>query len=193
MKKYIAVFAGLVLALSLGAASAQITSGGVNVQCVRWNPDGTCAQHQTNVNIGTGSGPTQGQYPAGQYPAGQYPAGQQQQVMPAYMQGQNTRQMGSQMADLSFFGNLIAGTGGLVRMLPPILLGVAVVVFFFFLIRYLIAGKADPAEKKKHMKNMMYSLIAIFVMVTLWGIIAFAGDIFGINPNVAVTAPTLPR
>lgn len=175
MKKYIVIFAGIVLGLSLGAAAAQVT-GGVGA-CVRFDSNNICVQYQNS--------PTPGQPGYGQP--------NYQQGGPAYSQGPNTRQIGSQQADLSFFGNLIAGTGGLVRMLPPILVGAAVVVFFFFLIRYLIDGKTDPAEKKKHMKNMMYSLIAIFVMVTLWGIIAFAGDLIGINPNVQVTAPTLPR
>lgn len=185
MKKYIAIFAGLVLGLSLTVVSAQI-SGNI---CVRFGSDGvTCLQYQ----------PTPNQQQPGAYPQqpGTYQqpgAYQQQPINPAYVQGPNTRRPGTQAADLSFFGNLIAGTGGLVRMLPPILLGAAVVVFFFFLIRYLIAGKNDPAEKKKELKRMMYSLIAIFVMVTLWGIIAFAGDLIGINPNVAVTAPSLPR
>ena len=100
--------------------------------------------------------------------------------------------MGANQADLSFFRNLIGGVGGLVTMLPPILLGVAVVVFFFYLIKYLIAGKNDPAEKKKALTSMIYALVAIFIMVTLWGIVAFFGDFIGINPNVQVNAPALP-
>lgn len=110
----------------------------------------------------------------------------------AYTQGQYQRQMGANQADLSFFRNLIGGVGGLVTMLPPILLGVAVVVFFFYLIKYLIAGKNDPAEKKKALTSMIYALVAIFIMVTLWGIVAFFGDFIGINPNVQVNAPALP-
>lgn len=188
MKKYIAIFAGLVMMLSLGAASAQITGGGVNVQCVRWDTDGTCAQYSAGANIITGSGVTQGAGGTYQQPG----AYQQQPMTPAYVQGQNTRRPGAQMADLMFFGNAVNQAGGIIRMLPAILLGIAVVVFFYFLIRYLIAGKNEPGKKKEELSRMMYSLIAIFVMVTLWGIIAFFGDIIGINPNVAVTAPAIP-
>ena len=70
-------------------------------------------------------------------------------------------------------------------------MGVAVVAFFWFLIRYFITDAAE--DKSKAVKNMGYSLAAIFVMVTLWGIIAFFGDAIGLNPNVQVSAPQLPH
>ncbi len=111
---------------------------------------------------------------------------------PSYTQGSYQRQMGANQADLSFFSNLIGGIGGIVRLLPPILLGLGVVFFFWFLIMYLIKGKNDAGKRKEALQNMMYSLIAIFIMVTLWGIIAFFGDFIGINPNVQVNAPVLP-
>jgi len=94
-------------------------------------------------------------------------------------------------SDLSFFQNLIGGTGSIVSMLPPILIGIAVVVFFAYLIVYLIGGK-DPESKKKHLKGMMYSLLAIFVMVCLWGIIYFVASTLDINLGGTVPAPKLP-
>lgn len=194
MNKLIKLFITLTLASSLAMVSAQVTGGS---GCVVINGQQICAGVNPNQNpngqpqAGYTQCPNGTQVPNG-YPCantgnnGPYTGGS------AYQQGQNVRSgMGTQ-ADLSFFGNLIAGVGGLVRMLPPILLGIAVVVFFFFLIKYLIAGKNDPKEKGKHMQGMLYALLAIFIMVTLWGIIAFFGDAIGINPNVQVNAPALP-
>lgn len=179
MKKYIGIIAGLAVALSLGLAGAQ--SGGVNVSgiCLERNSAGVCIRYG-NVSVGT----TQA--------GGAVQGGVIQNGNPAYVQGANINRQTGQ-ADLTFIGNLINQVGGIVRLLPPILLGAAVVVFFWFLITYLIAGKQDPAEKQKALKSMMYSLGAIFVMVALWGIVAFFGDIIGINPNVQVSAPVLPR
>ena len=183
MKKYIGVISGIFFALSIGIAAAQITGGGVQVNCVRYNQDGSCAQTGVSGNInvgGVGAGVTTGN--AGRPAAGV--AG-----TPAYQQGQAQRQ--SQTADLSFITNLLAQAGGIISMLPKLLLGVAVVLFFWYLIKYFITE--TPDEKNLAVKRMSYSLAAIFIMVTLWGIIAFFGDAIGLNPTATVFAPQLPR
>lgn len=207
MKKYFAIIASLALFVSVSIASAQITGG--NVQCVRYNNDGSCAQWSVGITAGTGpttpTGPTGGAgggtltCPAGyvlQNVGGQprcVPTQQQQVPAGGYVQGQNPRQLGAQQADLSFINGLLGQTSSIVRMLPALLIGIAVVVFFVFLIKFVIGAKDDATKKKAAQTGMLYSLGAIFIMVALWGIIAFFGDIIGINPNVQVTAPTLPR
>ncbi len=182
MKKYISIFSGLLLALSLNTALAQ--SGGVNVSgiCLERNDAGVCIRYG-NVSVGTNQVGLPGQQTVQQ-------TGQQPVANSAYSAAQYNRTQ-SQGADLSFIANLLAQVGGIVRMLPPILMGVAVVIFFWFLIQYFISNK--PEDRSKNVVGMGYSLAAIFVMVTLWGIIAFFGDAIGINPNVQVNAPQLPR
>lgn len=180
MKKYIGVISGIMFALSIGIASAQITGGGVQVNCVRYNPDGSCAQTGVSGNIsvgGTRAGITTG--------ANGGMAGN-----PAYQQGASGMRQ-TQTADLSFITNLLAQFGGIISLLPKLLLGVAVVLFFFYLIKYFITEVPD--EKNLAVKRMGFALAAIFIMVTLWGIIAFFGDAIGLNPNVQVSAPQLPR
>lgn len=173
MNKIIKLFLTISLASSLVLVSAQITGG--NAGCYTDPNTGKVVCNvgiQGTVGGGNGQQPRPGytQCPNGtQVPQG-YPCttGTQGNVPvqnQAYTQGQYNRQ--SNMADLSFFGNLINGVGGIVRLLPPILLGIAVVVFFFFLIRYIIGGKNDPAKKKDALKGLLYSLLAIFVMVAL--------------------------
>lgn len=182
MKKYIGVISGIMFALSIGIASAQITGGGVQVTCVRYNQDGSCAQTGVSGNISVGGARVGGGVPVGGAVGG---VG----GVPAFQQGQVQRQ--SQTADLSFITNLLAQAGGIISLLPRLLLGVAVVLFFWYLIKYFITEAPD--EKGSAVKRMGYSLAAIFVMVTLWGIIAFFGNAIGINPNVQVNAPQLPR
>ena len=65
-------------------------------------------------------------------------------------------------------------------------------VFFFYLIKYLIAGKNDPAEKKKSINFNDLCFGSNIYNGLLWGIVAFFGDFIGINPNVQVNAPALP-
>jgi hypothetical protein len=187
MKKYFGVLAGLVLALSMSFASAQITGGGVQVVCVRYNQDGSCAQTAISGNVVTGSGSSGSVNTGGGTGGGAVNTS----GGPAYQQGQYQRGAGT--ADLSFVANLIAQVGGIVRLLPPILTGIAVIAFFVYLIRYFLISKDNADNKKKDLSGMMYSLLAIFVMVALWGIIAFFGDAIGINPNTTVRSVQLPQ
>jgi len=62
---------------------------------------------------------------------------------------------------ISYFGNIV-------KSLIPILLGVAVVVFFWGIIQYLFTD-----AKEKGSKLMFWGIIALFVMVSIWGLVAF--------------------
>ena len=66
----------------------------------------------------------------------------------------------------------------IVNLLIPILLAAAVVAFFFGLVRYIWGGSENTAEGRR---IMIQGLIAIFVMVTLWGLIKLGQDILGIQ------------
>lgn len=181
MKKFIGVLMGLALVLSFNTSFAQITGGSVNVVCVRYNADGSCAQTSVGVGVTTGSGAGTVGVPAGGAP--QQNGGAWQQG--AYNQANNT-------ANLGFITNLLGQFGGIVRMLPPILTGLAVIVFFWYLIKYFMVGAENAEKRKEALTKMMYSLIALFVMIALWGILAFFGGILDINPNTTVNAVQLP-
>lgn len=59
----------------------------------------------------------------------------------------------------------------------------AIVVFFWGLIKYLVdVGE----EKSKGLQIMFYGVIAIFVMVSLWGIIRVLQSTFGVQNNQAI-------
>ena len=209
MKKYIGVISGIIFALSIGIASAQVT-GNLGT-CVIWNK--TCSQYEigsdgkrtgnclkevnttckqwvgvsgggTNGNGGSSAGSSGGGVPV-------MNGNQQVSNQSSIVRGQTQRQ--STTADLSFVTNLLAQAGGIISMLPKLLMGVAVVMFFVFLIRFFIIDADKAEDKQKAVKGMGYSLAAIFVMVTLWGIIAFFGDAIGLNPTATVYAPQLPK
>ena len=80
----------------------------------------------------------------------------------------------------------------IVGKLVPFLIGVALLAFFWFLILFIWKGQDDPAKQQESMKGMGYSILAIFVMVSIWGIISFAGSILGINQGGTMPAFKLP-
>lgn len=64
----------------------------------------------------------------------------------------------------------------------------AIVVFFWGLIKYLFG--LDSAENKAEgLQIMMYGVIAIFVMVSIWGIIRLLQNTF----KVTSTDPIIPK
>jgi TRAP-type C4-dicarboxylate transport system permease small subunit len=59
-----------------------------------------------------------------------------------------------------------------------VLITIAIIVFFWGLIRYLV----DVGEKKSEgLQIMMYGLVAIFVMVSIWGLIRLLQNTFQIT------------
>lgn len=84
--------------------------------------------------------------------------------------------------------NLISAIGALVGALVPILITLALVVFFWGLVRYLW-GKGGKTDHKAGKELMIWGLVSLFVMVSVWGIVRLAQDALGINPNVNPTSP----
>lgn len=77
--------------------------------------------------------------------------------------------------------NLIGAVGTIVNRLIPILVGIAILYFFWGLIQYIkSAGSKGHAEG---IKTMTAGIVAFFIMVSLYGIVNFAGNAIGINQN----------
>lgn len=87
--------------------------------------------------------------------------------------------------------NLMGAVARLVGAAIPILITLALVVFFWGLIQYLwhSGGGAEHAEKNK--KLMIWGLLTIFIMVSVWGIVRLAQDALGINPYTSAVSPTV--
>lgn len=82
--------------------------------------------------------------------------------------------------------NLVSSLSELVRRLVPLLIGVAVLAFMYGLVTYILRRNDDAR------RVMIWSLVALFVMVSFWGIITLAQSALGINPNVAPPVPQVP-
>ncbi|MCF7843298.1 hypothetical protein K9M47_00185 [Candidatus Gracilibacteria bacterium] len=68
-----------------------------------------------------------------------------------------------------------------VSRLVPFMIGVAVIAFFWFLIQYIWKGDESAGKRQEGLKGMGYSLLALFVMVSVWGIIAVMSSILGVG------------
>lgn len=72
--------------------------------------------------------------------------------------------------------------GAIINILVVLAIGVAILVFFYGLIMYLV--KAGD-EKAKGLQLMLYGVVAIFVMVSIWGLVRLLGNTFlpGVSNN----------
>lgn len=106
----------------------------------------------------------------------------------AFAQGNpTTSQAGSNVNQLfDVISNLASRSIG-------ILVTIALAVFFWGLVRYLFKlGGEKGAENGKSL--MIYGLVALFIMVSVWGIINFVSSFFGINSQATGTyGDLIPR
>lgn len=79
-----------------------------------------------------------------------------------------------------------------VGRLVPLLIGLALLAFFWFLVGFIWKGREDPKEQKKSLSGMGWSIVALFVMVSVWGIIGFMGSVVGINQGGTMSGFKLP-
>ena len=85
---------------------------------------------------------------------------------------------------------LVTSIGNIVELLIPIAFAAALLFFFWGLAQYVLAAGSD--EAKAQGKNMMiWGVVALFVMASVWGIVAFIGSALDISPTGTIVVPTV--
>jgi hypothetical protein len=72
---------------------------------------------------------------------------------------------------------LIVSLGRIFNLLIPIFIVLAILAFFWGLIKYIQGGKGLSEGRS----IMIAGLVSLFIMVSLWGILGFIGNAIGIN------------
>ena len=79
-----------------------------------------------------------------------------------------------------------------VSALIPILLSLAILVFFWGIVKF-IAHTDDAKAREEGKRVMIWGMIAIFVMVSLWALVGFLQETLGLNVFGSLGAtPALP-
>jgi len=87
---------------------------------------------------------------------------------------------------------LLQAIGNLVRLAIPIVLAIALLVFFWGLVKFIFA-QGNEGTKAEAKKIMLWGLIALFVMVSVWGLVQFINTALGVSPIAAPpVVPTVP-
>lgn len=95
----------------------------------------------------------------------------------------------AQDIEFGYFYSLLANVTTLVEGTIPLLIGVALVIFFYGLVKYV----KNP-ETSEGRKVMIAGLVALFIMVSVWGIIRLGQNILNVdNSDAGINAPSVPR
>ena len=82
-----------------------------------------------------------------------------------------------------YFSKLIRGATTLLKDVLIFLISLAVVWFIWNVVKYAMSSEEDGKEKAK--SQMINGIIAIAVIVSVWGLVAILQSIFGVNTSGA--------
>lgn len=88
------------------------------------------------------------------------------------------------------FQSILGDIGDIIKLVTPIVVALALVYFFYGLAKYILS--AGDEEKKGEGRNIMiWGIIALFVIISVWGLTKVIINTFGINENTTITVPVV--
>jgi hypothetical protein len=90
---------------------------------------------------------------------------------------------------MNTFQDFIKAFGGLIKTSLYIVAALALLVFFWGILKYVFMSGSEP-EKEKAKGVMVWGLVALFVMVSVWGIVYFFQHDLRLNISNPGGAPT---
>lgn len=90
--------------------------------------------------------------------------------------------------ELSNIKKLVIAIGDIIELLIPIVFALALLYFFWGLGRYIL-GTGQGKEDGKSI--MVWGIVGLFLMASVWGIVKFIGDALGVGTNTTVTTPSV--
>jgi hypothetical protein len=76
-------------------------------------------------------------------------------------------------------------------MLIPMALSAALIAFFWGLAKFIWQGSSNAEKRAEGMSIMVTGVAALFVMVSIWGLVALLQRTFGVSSVTRVPAPTI--
>jgi hypothetical protein len=77
----------------------------------------------------------------------------------------------------------------IVDLLVPLVFTLALLGFFWGLARYLFAGTDEGKVAGKQI--MVWGIVALFVMASVWGLVAFIQNLIGVDATSTQVVPTV--
>jgi len=81
-------------------------------------------------------------------------------------------------------------TEDIINKLAPLLIAIAVIILLIGIINYIRAGD-DEEKRSKGRNEMIYGIIGLFVMVSIWGLVAILSGTFNLKSDIPDTVNEL--
>jgi ABC-type glucose/galactose transport system permease subunit len=85
-------------------------------------------------------------------------------------------------------GGILNTVNQLVGTATPIVVALALVYFFWGLANFIL-GSSESEGRKDAIQIMIYGIIALFIMVSIWGIVNVLQSTFNVGGNPSIPAP----
>ena len=82
---------------------------------------------------------------------------------------------------LSNIETLINSIARLIGQLLPIVVALALLYFFWGLAQFILSSGGDEKAKEVGKSRMIWGIVTLFVMVSVWGLVGFIGRALNIN------------
>ena len=93
-------------------------------------------------------------------------------------------------AQLTNVESLVTAMGRIVTTAIPIVFCLIVIAFFWGLVKF-IFSQGDESAKTDAKKIMLWSIIAMFVAASIWGLVIFIRTSLGVSGESNITIPTI--
>jgi len=108
---------------------------------------------------------------------------------PSLVSAQQLRDINSVALKAANIGNLVIGLA----------ISLAIVFIVVSIVRYLIAGSADEEARKKGGDAILYGVIGLFAILSIWGLVSLLTNTFRFSENqrpsfnnLRINDPTIP-
>ena len=83
-------------------------------------------------------------------------------------------------ADLSYFDDLLIAVRNIINFVIPLLIALGVLLFIWGLVTFIFSAN-DEEAKKNGRSRMIWGIITLFVIVSIWGLVGLLNQVSGVQ------------
>jgi small-conductance mechanosensitive channel len=91
----------------------------------------------------------------------------------------------------SDLGQIVYSSNGIIRSLVALIVGLALIVFLWGIVKYIWKGEDENARKEAK-QFMFWGVVGLTVMVSVWALVSMVANFFGMHIPGGIT-PSLPN
>jgi len=92
----------------------------------------------------------------------------------------------------SYITGILTQVTGILGLLTPIIFAIAILYFFWGLAKFIMAAGDDDARAAGK-KIMLWGVVALFVMTSVYGLVKLLGNVVGVGQGGTIVLPAIPE